>query len=137
MSRVDQYDVTVAIDSTKLGTFDKQTGGNIDSSETKYKPGAMAPQVSLGGSVEVSNVTVSRLYVLERDHVLVPFMKGRVGKGTVVVTKQPLDVDGHPFGNPIVYSGKFKQLSLPEPDSEATGAALMEIEVSTVGMVTS
>jgi hypothetical protein len=50
MSRLDQYNVTVSLDGTPLGTFDKMTGGEIDSEETKYKPGGMAPQVSLGGS---------------------------------------------------------------------------------------
>jgi hypothetical protein len=136
MSRLDQYDVSVSIDGTNLGTFDKMAGGNIDSTETKYKPGNMAPQMSLGGSVEVSNVTVSRLYDLSRDHSRVPFLKGKVGKGTVVVRKQPLDVNGTPFGTPVVYTGKMKSLNMPEPDSESSAAAIMEIEVSTVGMVT-
>jgi hypothetical protein len=136
MSRVDQYDVSVSINGTNTGTWDKMTGGNIDSSETKYRPGAMAPQISLGGTVEVSNITVSRNYVLTRDHPLVPFIKGGVGKASIVVKKQPLDVDGHPFGKPIVYTGKLKQLTLPEPDSEGTAAGMVELEVSTAGMVT-
>lgn len=136
MSRLDQYEISVSIDGTPIPEpWDKMSGGNIDSSETKYKPGGMVPQISLGGSVEVSNVTVERLYVLSRDHALVPTLKAAVGKGVVVVTKQPLDVNGVKFGAPIVYSGKFKQLTLPEPDSESTNAATMQIEVSTVGMV--
>lgn len=136
MSRVSQYDVSVSIDGNNLGTFDKMSGGNIDSEELKYRPGAMQPQISLGGSVTVGNVTVSRLYDHSRDHTSVPFLKGRVGKGVAVVRKQPLDVNGAPFGNPIVYTGKLKALNLPEPDSESDDAALMELEVSTSGMVT-
>lgn len=136
MSRQDQYDVSVSLDGRNLGTFDKMTGGNIDSTETKYKPGAMAPQISLGGSIEVGNITVSRLYVLGRDHPLVPLLKQAVGRGSVVVKKQPLDVNANPFGQPVVYTGILKQLTLPEADSESTSAALMEIEVSSAGMVT-
>jgi hypothetical protein len=135
MSRVDQYDVSVTINGNNTGTWDKMTGGNIDSTETKYKPGGMGPQISLGGTVEVTNIVVTRLYVLARDHPLVPYLKGGVGKATVVVIKQPLDVDGNKFGKPIVYQGKLKQLTLPEPDSEGTGASLVELEVSTAALV--
>src|SRR4051812_2915962 len=114
MSRVDQYDITVQIGGTRLGTWDKFSGGEIDSEETKYKPGAMAPQVSLGGSVMVGNVTISRLYVLNGDHGRAATYKSWVGKAAVTVTKQPLDVDGHPFGSPLVYNGTLKRVTFPE-----------------------
>lgn len=135
MSRLDQYDITVTLDRTSLGVFDKLSGGNIDSEETKYKPGGMTPQVSLGGSQTVSNITVQRLYRLDRDLALVPTLKSRVGKGQVVVSKQSLDVDGHPFGAPTVYQGVLKQLTFPDPDSESSAAALLQLEISTVGTV--
>jgi hypothetical protein len=135
MSRLDQYNVTVSIDGTELGTFDKMTGGNIDSNELKYKPGAMATQISLGGSVEVSNITVSRLYDLLRDHTQMTFLKSKVGVGTVTIKKQSLDVNGASFGTPITYTGKLKALNPPEPDSESNAAALLELEISTASLV--
>ena len=135
MSRQDQYNVTVSIDGTDLGTFDKLTGFEIDSEEVKYKPGAMAPQLSLGGSISVSNGNVSRLYDLNRDHSKVPFLKSKVGKGNVTVTKQPLDINGSPFGEPVVFTGKLKQVKLPDADSESNAAALVELEVSSAGKV--
>lgn len=130
MSRVDQYSVTASVDGTTLGTFDKLSGGEIDSEETKYKPGAMAPQVSLGGSVTVNNVTIQRLYRLDRDLPQLPLLKSRVGKGKVTVTKQSLDVDGNPFGTPLVYRGVLKQLTFPDADSESSSAAMVQLEVS-------
>jgi hypothetical protein len=135
MSRLDQYSVTVSLDGNSLGVFDKMTGGEIDSEETKYKPGAMGPQVSLGGSVTVNNVTVSRLYRLDRDKAIEATLKSRVGKGQVKVTKQSLDVDGNAFGTPLVYSGTFKQLTFPEPDSESSAAALVALEISSATVV--
>lgn len=137
MSRLDQYNVTVKVGTTNLGTFDKMTGGEIDSEELKYKPGAMATEISLGGPVTVGNITVSRLYDLNRDHGQVPTIKAAVGKGVVTVTKQPLDVNKAPFGSPIVYTGTLKQLKLPEPDSEGSGtAAMIELEITSTGLVT-
>lgn len=134
MSRQDQYNVTVTVDTTQLGTFDKMTGGELDSEELKYKPGAMAAEVSLGGSQTVSNLVLSRLYRLDRDLSQVPFLKSRVGKGDVTVAKQSLDVDGNPFGTPIIYRGKLKKLTLPEVNSEGSNAALLELEVSSATM---
>lgn len=137
MSRQDQYNVTVSVAGTNLGTFDKMTGGDFDSEETKYKPGAMAPQISLGGSQTVSNIVVSRLYVLERDHSIINWLKSQVGKGECVVSKQPLDINEHPFGSPIVYQGKLKKVTPPPADSEATTTpGLIELEISTSGIVT-
>jgi len=135
MSRQDQYAVSMTVDGTKFGVFDKLSGGEIDSEETKYKPGGMAPPVSLGGSVEVGNLTISRLYVLNRDHDTIHWLISRVGKGQVVVSRQPLDVDGNAYGRPLVYTGTLKTVTPPEVDSESSDAALVECEITPAGTV--
>src|SRR4051812_42665853 len=100
MSRLDQYDISVTVDNWVIpDSFDKLTGGAVDSEETKYKPGGMQPQISLGGSVTTDNVVVSRLFRLDRDIDVVNTLKGRVGKGDVTVKKRQLDVDGNPAGS--------------------------------------
>jgi hypothetical protein len=141
MSRQDQYNVTVVIvkgDETKrLGTFDKLSGGEIDSEEVKYRPGAMGPQITLGGYRNVGNLTVSRLYQFDRDHAIAGWLSDAVGKATVTVSKQPLDIDGNVTGKALVYSGgKLKRVQFPEHDSESSDAALVELEVSTGSTVT-
>lgn len=137
MSRLDQYDISVTVDNWAIpDSFDKLTGGAVDSEETKYKPGGMQPQISLGGSVTTDNVVVSRLYRLDRDIDIVNTLKGRVGKGNVIVKKQSLTVDGDAAGTPEVYQGKLKRIGFPEPDSESSSAALFEIEVSSAGIPT-
>lgn len=136
MSREDQYAVSVSVDGEPLGVFDKFSGGETSSEETKYKPGGMVPQRSLGGSASTDNVTVSRLYDLERgDNDLVKRLRPRTGRGIVVVSKQPLDVDGNPFGKPDVYTGKLQRIKAPDHDSESTSAGIWEMEVSTEGTV--
>jgi hypothetical protein len=134
-SRQDQYNVTVTIDGADYGTWDKMGGGEVDSEEKKYKPGGLAPEVSLGGSQTVGNITVSRLYDLARDHGTVKELLGRVGKAVVVVSKQPLDADGNAFGAPIVYRGTLKTCTPPEVDSESSDAAMIELEVTSSGAV--
>jgi hypothetical protein len=133
--RQDQYDLKVSVDGQDLGTWDKFTGGEVDSDETTYKPGGMAPRISLGGSVNVGAVTVSRLFDLTRDEPLVHWLISRAGKGQAVVSKQPLDVDGNVNGRPLVYSGKLKQVNPPEVDSESSDAALIELELTPAGTV--
>lgn len=133
--RKDQYDTTVTVDGTDLGTFDSLTGGEVDTDELTYRPGAMGARISLGGVVNVGAVVVGRLYQLERDHLNIHWLMGRAGKADVVVKKQPLDVDGNAFGRPLTYQGKLKRVSPPEVDSEASEAAIIEIEVTPLGTV--
>ena len=137
MSRVDQYDVRVVVDGRDLGTWDKLTGGEIDSEELTFKPGAMGDRISLGGSVNLGNVTVSKLYNLAHVHAVVHWLIDRVGKATVTITKQPLDVNGAAWGSsPLVYKGKLKRIAPPEHDSESNDAALLELEMTPAGTVT-
>jgi hypothetical protein len=134
--RVDQFNVTAVVDGKNLGTFDKLSGGEIDSDEIRYRPGAMGKPISIGGSITVNNVTISRLFDLHREQSLIHWLIGRAGKGQMTVHKQPLDIDGNVFGRPIVYTGKLKQITLPEHDSESSDAALYELEMVPAGTVT-
>ena len=135
MSRQDQYDVKVVVDGVDLGTFDKLTGGEIDSEETTYKVGGMGPRISLGGSVNPGNVTVQVIYDLSRIHSIVHWLIGRVGKAPATISKQPLDVDGNAFGKAITYPARLKQVNPPEVDSESSDAALLELEFTVNGSV--
>lgn len=134
MSREDQYNVTVSVtlrnETRDFGTFDTCEGGEVDSEETKYWPGGLGQQISLGGRRSVGNVTVGRLYDLARDHPNMGWLAGGVGKADVTVTKTSIDPDGNAFGRPLVYRGKMKQLTPPDHDSESSDAAVYEIEVS-------
>ena len=138
-TRQDTYAVRVFFDppgggpKVDTGIWDKMSGGELDSDETKYNPGGMAPPVSLGGRKTTGNVTVSRLYRLVRDHDHVKNWLSYVGRASVTVSKQPMDIEGNVYGNPVVYNGILKRLTLPEVDSESSNAGLVEIEVSVEG----
>jgi len=138
MSREDQYNVTVAVsyggETRSLGTFDGLTGGEVDSEETKFWPGGLGQQISLGGRRSVANVTVSRLYDLARDHPTMGWLFGGVGKADVTVTKTSITVDGVATGRSLVYKGKLKSVSPPDHDSESSDAALFEMEISSASV---
>jgi hypothetical protein len=140
MSRSDQFDVTVTVKHSSLvpdlslGTFDTFSGGEVDSEETKYWPGGLGQQISLGGRRTVGNVTVGRLYSLTNDHKNMAKLMGLAGRATVVVTKTSLTPDGVATGDPLVYTGKLKSVTPPDHDSESSDASTWEMEVSSASV---
>jgi len=117
-----------------LGAFDKKTGGELDSDEVTYYPGGMVPRISLGGRVNPGNLTLQRIYDRLDDHVHIARMLKAVGRGRVRVTQRPMDIDGNLSPQKAVHwSGVLKRVQVPDVDSEATGAALLEIEVTVHG----
>jgi hypothetical protein len=98
-------------------------------------PGAMGPRISLGGAVTIGNVVVSVLQDNARFQPLIHWLLSRVGKADMVVSKQPLDVNGNVYGRPLTYAGKLKQVTPAEHDSESSDAALLELEMTPAGTV--
>lgn len=142
-TREDTYLLNVQIEHPvtgnmlNYGTFDKMTGGELSASATQYRPGGMGPPISLGGHKSTTNVTISRLYRLERDHSNCQQLLNGVGRCKMVVTKQPLDIEGNTYGKPIVWAGVLDRVKFPDVDSESQGAGLLEIEMVVEGYPTS
>ena len=123
-AREDMFICTVSVDGVgDLGVFDKFTGGEVESAEQKYSPGAMAPPVSLGGAVTMGNVVLERLYVLERDHDIIHKLMAAGGIAGITASKQPLDTNRVPYGRPLTYTGVLKQVAPPDHDSTSSNPA--------------
>lgn len=134
MSRVDQYDIRVKLAGNRIPEpWDKMTGGRITADTVKYRPGNMAPQISLGGHKSIEDVTVQRLFKQGRDNALLQQWVNYTGRATMEVHKQPLNIDGHPVGPALVYVGKLMDVKPPDVDSESTSAALIELVMSVDG----
>lgn len=133
--RQDQWANTVTIDGVPLGLWDTMSGGDVDSQETKYKPGGLQPEISLGGSTTVNNVTLGRLLSREDWPFMQSLMSRRVGRASVTVARQPLDTDGNPFGAPLVYRGVLQNVTPGDTDSTSSDAQIWEITVSTEGSI--
>jgi hypothetical protein len=50
-TREDTWLVSLSIDGRDLEVWDKLSGGEVDSDESKYRPGGMAAEISLGGTI--------------------------------------------------------------------------------------
>lgn len=134
-TRQDTYLIHVFIGDTDIGVWDKMDGGKVDSEDTKYYPGGMADPVSLGGRRSTDNVTCSRLVRIDRDWQLIQTLINGVGREDLSVAYSPLNTDGtaDPNVSSLVYNGTLKSVDPPKPDSEASGAALMTIEMIVEG----
>lgn len=132
--RQDQWSNTVNIQGRLLGVWDSLGGGESDSEETKYKPGGMQPEISLGGSRSIGNLTLARL-VSRQDWDFMHEVMNNTGRWKCTVARQPLDADGNPFGRPLVYRGTLKTVTPGDTDSTSSDAQVWEIVVTTEGSV--
>lgn len=134
MSRQDQYSVTLTLtlnnETLSLGIWDKFDGGEVDSEETRYRPGAMGAEISLGGFVTVGNVTLSKLFDQAADLPRLGKMLLWVGRAQATAIKQPLSVTGVPVGKALKYQGTLKRVSPPAADSESSAPGLIEVELT-------
>ncbi len=133
-NRQKDYLLTLKVGKRQTGIWDKQTGGGVDSEDEKYQPGGGQPKIALGGEQEIDNITLQRYYDLDRDHTdLIKYLLNAVGGTRIVYVKQPLNAEGVPFGDPLVYNGVLKKCDPPEVDSESSSAGMLSIELSLDG----
>lgn len=135
--RNDRFRCTVAVDG--IGPlpdpFDRFAGGDTNSDETKYRPGGMGAEVSLGGSISVANITVGRNFALGRDDVLLPQLRAAAGRKRASVTLVPLDADNNAFGAGETFVGVLQRVQGPQHDSNSTDAATLEMEINPGALV--
>jgi hypothetical protein len=133
-TREDTWLITASVDGVDLGVFDSKSGGELDSEESKYRPGGMAAEISLGGTRTIGNVTLSRYCDRLRDWPRIKWLHSRIGKGRVSIGITPLDPNGARGGAPLVYTGTLKAVTPPEVDSTGTDAAQIELECTIDGL---
>jgi hypothetical protein len=139
-ARQDTWKITVAVQLTagaaltNLGTFDTYSGGETTATDTKHRPGGAPFEVSYGGPATRGNVTVSRVFnAVKGDASLLKRLDAVAGRGKASVSRQPLDGDGIVFGETIVVGGTLIRVTGPAADSNASGTAMLELEISTSG----
>ena len=141
-TREDTWLITLTIEGSgpgdpdrDMGVWDTFDGGEADSDDNKYRPGGMAAEISLGGTITIGNITVSRMCDRVRDWPQIKWMMGRVGKARIVLALTPLDLNGARNGSPLTYTGTLKTVTPPTVDSTGGDAAMLEVECTIDGSV--
>lgn len=110
-----------------LGAYDKFSGGNVTASITKYRPGGMGPEVTYPSLSVIGDVTVSRVYVEERDQQLIAALNPLVGLHYGTVAVQPLDASGNVNGPPRTYRGRLSSVNDGNADSTSSAPRMYEL----------
>jgi hypothetical protein len=126
--------VTAVVGGINLGVCAFKSGGGAKAEETKYRPGSMLPETSLGGPSSVDNVTIRKMFD-PALRALFHTLASMVGKASCTVTSQPLDADGNPEGDAQVYTGVLLEVNPPDSDANANAAAELELVISTHGSI--
>lgn len=128
MGTVKDFYGTLSIDGEDFGAFDGFAGGAYDTGEQKYTP-YDGVQRTYADTKSTSNVTASRIYTPSRDGALVRRHE-ELREKPFVFTVQDKDADGNFQQNRPPYRGFVKMITPPDGDSNGTGIAMLQIELS-------
>jgi hypothetical protein len=117
-----------------LGVYEDRTGGDSDSTTTRYPRGGLGPNEALGGRQEVSTITISRLFD-ETARGYRKKLRGLTGKATIIINEQPIDDEQVPVGEPETWTGVLKAVKVSDRKADSAAAALLELEVTPTGQV--
>lgn len=106
-------------------------GGDLESEDTKTRPGGMLAQVNLGGPTTRTDATVSRPYTKEIHPFLVPLEKF-AGFGRMHITYTILGPNVNTgklttLGPTVTLTGILKNVTRPNWDANATGTAMFSL----------
>lgn len=117
--------------TTNLGVFEDRGEQEVTANAGKYRLGGMGGEVALGGKSTTADMTFTRgmdtLAKSQRKAI-----KGRVGKGWVVMTDQPLNLDEVAEGDPEVFSGRLVGYSDNGKSASGEDASTYTITVAVV-----
>ena len=132
--RQDNALITVSVDGRSLGIFEDRSGGVSDSASSTYPLGGMGKRRALGGKPEVTNVTVTRIFD-EAARGYIKWLRGRAGKGVMIVKEQPLDDEGLAIGDLETWTGLLKSVAVADRKADAGAAETFALEMVVEGPV--
>lgn len=131
MSTAQQNLITVSVDGEQLGVFASRSGGETTAEVPKSRPGGMAAEEAYPTLPTTGDVTVTRTNKRERptgsDHDLARRLRPRTGMATIVVSEQPLDANGIPWGKPTVWTGILTGVNGGDADANSNEIRPLEL----------
>lgn len=119
------YRVTV---SGIPGFWSMFTGGKVEASSTEIFDGGRKMPYQVSGNPKTEKITLKRPFDPDK-HGWVPALRKQVGEFRGTITKQPIDGNETPIGDPIVYpNALLVSFQEPEFDAASNDAALLECE---------
>ena len=105
-------------------------GGDLESEDTKTRPGGMLPQVNLGGPTTRTDCTVTRPYTAE-IHPFLTQLEALAGQGIVNVKFTVLQGNATTFpnGTTVTMQGILKNVTRPNFDANASGTAMLSLVI--------
>lgn len=103
-------------------------GGDLESEDTKTRPGGMVSQVNLGGPTTRTDATVTRPYTSDL-HPYVVALENAAGQGIMHITYTILNAAGYSIGPTVTLTGILKNVTRPNWDSNATGTAMLSLSM--------
>jgi hypothetical protein len=128
----DRFRVVVTVEgesSFKNILFSRFSGGDLDSEPSVVHPGGMSAAVVTGSRKTTADITVQKPFELG-DMGRIWHIQDRVGSGTVTVSKQPVDANGHDTGHGFSYTGILKGINHPEHDADSTDSAMWGLVIT-------
>lgn len=127
--REDQASISVPILPVALPyvkSWAQLEGGDVESEDTKTRPGGMVDQVNLGGPRTRTDATVMRPYTKELHPFIKP-LEDVAGNGKMHITYTILDGTGSKAGPTVTLTGILKNVTRPNWNANGTGVAMLSL----------
>lgn len=118
--------ITAVVNGKPVGEFATRTGGESSGEVGKYRPSAGAKQRTRKGLTDNADVTITREMETE-DYDLVRDLRKVAGRGSIVITDQPLDDDDVAFGRPTIFTGTLMSANGGDVDANSNDARDLEL----------
>jgi hypothetical protein len=125
-----QWLATLNVAGTNYGIFDKFTGGDVSAAVNKHRPGGMGPEITYLSLPTYADVTLTKVYETQKDHARIAALHALVGNSLAVVTLQPLDDTGAPWGTARTYQGRIIAVKDGGTDSMSNAARMFEVDIA-------
>jgi len=131
MTSQQQSLVTVTVAGVALGMFQTRTGGETSAEIAKYRPGGMMKEKVRKGLSSVGDVTVTREWERERDLEQERWLHTVTGRADMIVSDQPLDENGSPYGKPTIFTGTLQSVNGGDSDAGSNDGKMLELVMTT------